>query len=954
MNLPAILHPFRQASKIIAVALAIAACVLITSSSKAVGLTQTVSASASGDTQIRSANPNTNYGGATTITVDGDEPAGTGRDTVALIRFSLPTLPAGAAITDTKLRLGLTNSSANTYDVYVMKKAWVEGQATWNEYKTSNVWELAGGLGATDRESPAIASITPNTTGVRDYDLGAAFDQQVGDWMRGVEANNGIQLINANAPDGFDFFTREVATASQRPQLIITYDDGILADTTPPETTITSGPAEGGTLTTDSATFGFSSSEANSKFACSLDGAAYSACSSPKSYSSLADGPHTFSARATDAAGNTDATPASRTWTINTAATPASDTVTLSAVADTQIVENTPTTNYGAATEFEADGDDPGGSGTDIYTLLRFDLSSLPAGASITSANVALNVTNSSAQQYQSYEVKRSWAEGEATWNLASTGTPWGTAGAKAVSDRGQTPAANVLLQALGDHAFSLPVSLVQDWRDNPATNYGILISNVTNTDGWRAASKETTTPPRLVVNYSTSGGADTTPPETTFDSGPSGTVNSSSASFAFSSDEAGSTFECKLDADTFASCTSPKAYGGLSNGSHTFEVRATDAAGNTDATPASRTWTVLLPALPPPPSGTLEKFEPGDGQIYDGVDANQQAGDTVAISTQKWADYSANVLGGEKPLISHTFTGYDTNMTFDMEIAKARGAVPLVTWQTGSGTSPKTIANAGQASSGNRSDYVILKVAHALRTYDQPVFLRIDQEMNAYWFAWCAYNSDGTPRAHTTEDFKDMWRRMHIIFEGGTVSSMNQKLVAEGMPPLDPAVGTSAASKGLSSTTDPNATLAPTNNVAFVFNPVDAPGIPNKVGNLWVDYYPGDKYVDWVGQTSYDTTWNATLDVRFGWLGQFYQDFAVGHDKPYMMGEWGLEQYMGDDPAYIQRMLDWQKVHPKVKALVYFNVQTSKLEHRLEVYPNSAALMRADAPRYLDEVSVR
>jgi hypothetical protein len=362
----------------------------------------------------------------------------------------------------------------------------------------------------------------------------------------------------------------------------------------------------------------------------------------------------------------------------------------------------------------------------------------------------------------------------------------------------------------------------------------------------------------------------------------------------------------------------------------------------------------LVVLSVVPPSSRTPEKFEPADGQVYDGVNANQQAGDTVAVSTRRWVDYSNNILGGEEPLISHTFTGYDTDMGFDMAIAKARGAMPLVSWQTGSEASPKTIANAGQASSGNRSDYVILKVASHLRTYGEPVFLRIDQEMNAHWFPWCAYNSDGTSRAHTTEDFKDMWRRMHIIFGGGTVSEMNQKLAAEGMPPLDLAVGTSAASEGLSSTTDPNAYLAPTNNVAFVFNPVDAPGIPNKAGNLWADYYPGDEYVDWVGQTSYDSPRKATLDRRFGRLEQFYGDFAVGHDKPYMMGEWGLTQYGGDDPAYIQRVLDWQEAHPRVKALVYFNVRTSELEHRLEVYPNSAALMRADAPRYLDEVSLR
>ena len=349
-----------------------------------------------------------------------------------------------------------------------------------------------------------------------------------------------------------------------------------------------------------------------------------------------------------------------------------------------------------------------------------------------------------------------------------------------------------------------------------------------------------------------------------------------------------------------------------------------------------------------------VEKFEPRGGQVYDGVDANQQAGDTVAVSTQRWADYSNNVLGGEEPLISHTFTGYDTNMSFDTAIATARGAVPLITWQTGSSISPKTIANGGATSSGKRSDYVILRVASDLRTYSKPTFLRIDQEMNAYWFAWCAYNSDGTPRANTTEDFKDMWRRMRIIFEGGTVSEMNSKLAAQGMPPLDPQVGTSAASKGLSSTTDPNAYLAPTNNVAFVFNPIDRPGLPNIPGNQWADYYPGDNYVDWVGQTFYDGVDQVSTDARLAHVNTFYEDFAVGHDKPYMMGEWGLMQHEGDDPAYIERVLDWQKDHPRVKALVYFNVQTATLEHRLEVYPNSAALMRADAPRYLDEVSVR
>ena len=96
----------------------------------------------------------------------------------------------------------------------------------------------------------------------------------------------------------------------------------------------------------------------------------------------------------------------------------------------------------------------------------------------------------------------------------------------------------------------------------------------------------------------------DTRPPDTTIDSGPSSLVNSRSATFAFSSNESGSTFECSLDGGTFTGCASPKIVpeeGSLTEGRHTFSVVATDAAGNVDLTPDTRTWTVdtIVPAAP-------------------------------------------------------------------------------------------------------------------------------------------------------------------------------------------------------------------------------------------------------------------------------------------------------------------------------------------------------------------
>jgi hypothetical protein len=85
----------------------------------------------------------------------------------------------------------------------------------------------------------------------------------------------------------------------------------------------------------------------------------------------------------------------------------------------------------------------------------------------------------------------------------------------------------------------------------------------------------------------------DSVAPETTITVGPPATTSSPAAGFAFTSSEGGSTFLCSLDSEGFAPCTSPKTYGGLGDGVHTFRVQAVDQAGNADATPASYPWRI-------------------------------------------------------------------------------------------------------------------------------------------------------------------------------------------------------------------------------------------------------------------------------------------------------------------------------------------------------------------------
>ncbi len=265
-------------------------------------------------------------------------------------------------------------------------------------------------------------------------------------------------------------------------------------DTTAPDTSIVSGPS--GTVSSSAASFGVSSTEAGSTLQCRLDGGAWSACTSPKAYSGLADGSHTFDVRATDAAGNTDATPATRTWTINT-------TVPDTTAPDTSIAS--------------------GPSGTVSSSAASFGVSSTEAGS---------------------------------TLQCRLDGGAWSAC----TSPKAYSGLAD------GSHTF--------DVRATDAAG---------NTDA---------TPATRTWTINTSG-PDTTAPDTSIASGPSGTVSSSAASFGVSSTEAGSTLQCRLDGGAWSACTSPKAYSGLADGSHTFDVRATDAAGNTDATPATRTWTI-------------------------------------------------------------------------------------------------------------------------------------------------------------------------------------------------------------------------------------------------------------------------------------------------------------------------------------------------------------------------
>jgi len=86
----------------------------------------------------------------------------------------------------------------------------------------------------------------------------------------------------------------------------------------------------------------------------------------------------------------------------------------------------------------------------------------------------------------------------------------------------------------------------------------------------------------------------DSTPPPPLITSFPPVQTTATTATFAFSDEETGVTFLCKLDAASFSGCKSPKSYSGLALGGHTFSVEAKDKTRTNLSTVTSYSWTVV------------------------------------------------------------------------------------------------------------------------------------------------------------------------------------------------------------------------------------------------------------------------------------------------------------------------------------------------------------------------
>jgi hypothetical protein len=507
------------------------------------GLFPYVSYAGTTDTKIVAGKPTTNYGSVTSIDVDGSP------DIAALLRWDVSAIPVGSIITSVAIDLYVSNSSKQNFEVYALQKAWDEFSATWQRFAANGTWSTAGATGGADRSAAVLGALGPGGTGIQRILLNAAGIAAVQAWINNPASNFGIILQDYGAADGVDIATSETSNASRRPKLVITYEAAsagggsealaMESNEAPPVENLPPTVSAGANLATQQGSAVGLDGTVND------DGQPVAGAAGTEWIEVSGPGTVTFgNAAAVDTSANFSAV---GTYVLRLTATDgelsASDEVTVSvseapappitgpqppqstneptAVAfqdglfpyvsyagttDTKISSGNPTTNYGAATSFDVDGD------IDIAAMLRWDVSAIPTSSIVVSASLELYVSNTTKQNFEVYTLQRAWDELSATWQQYAASRAWAGAGATGGGDRNSSVLGQLGSGTTGVHRIELNeagVAAVQAWISDSASNFGLIVEDYTATDGVDFYSSEHSVAarrPKLVINYDTPG----------------------------------------------------------------------------------------------------------------------------------------------------------------------------------------------------------------------------------------------------------------------------------------------------------------------------------------------------------------------------------------------------------------------------------------------------------------
>ena len=474
------------------------------------------------DTYIWDNEPDTDHSDETTIVQD----INTSDERRSLLRFDLSGIPDEVLITSAELQF-YVDVEGQGFNMHRMLVSWDEG-ATYDN--------IGGRLYAADGID-AETSITANWPGEDEYTGLITVSVPVAtiqDWVDGIITNNGWLMIATHGDDGQQLRSSEYATQSDRPKLTVEYsvytgptiivNGALQAFTALPgsNSEIQSYTVSGVNLVEDlsiNAPTGFLISTDGSNFYPNLTlSASESSVELTTIYVLL------YNETEGNFTGNILHTSEGALEKNITVEGSVSDFIcyeeSFVAVEDNYLSANNTEYNNGGTTELHVDGT----TGTDRRTsLLRWDLSSIPSTAIISSASLQLYVSDASPLVFNLYDLRQDWIEGtgnrvnsttSSNWNTYDGVNSWGTVGAASTeTDRYDTNLWNAdtaSFSSTGSKTEALNndgINVIQGWVSGSLPNYGLIIQNYSGstTNAAYFASSENTTEanrPTMIVNY--------------------------------------------------------------------------------------------------------------------------------------------------------------------------------------------------------------------------------------------------------------------------------------------------------------------------------------------------------------------------------------------------------------------------------------------------------------------
>ncbi|MEM6337443.1 MAG: PKD domain-containing protein, partial [Bacteroidota bacterium] len=186
------------------------------------------------DTKILAAEPEQVFGNDPILEADG------GPDEASILAWDLSSIPPTSEVESVELVFTFEDESQSSYEIYEMKRAWVEDETTWNEYAEGQPWQTPGAMGEDDRGSDVLGVLEAEKI-VGLNEAGIAVVEQ---WIRDPSTNNGFILEDyESSVDGVRFFSKETTVETDRPQIVVRYRKG--SEQQEPEARIAATPAEG-------------------------------------------------------------------------------------------------------------------------------------------------------------------------------------------------------------------------------------------------------------------------------------------------------------------------------------------------------------------------------------------------------------------------------------------------------------------------------------------------------------------------------------------------------------------------------------------------------------------------------------------------------------------------------------------------------------------------------------